>query len=70
ERLIDIKNFSIDHPKLELQTEFDALEMDQYNELHSIGRMLVETATDARQIGGIVTGQLLKLDQTLKRRDH
>ncbi|KOR29512.1 hypothetical protein TI05_15095, partial [Achromatium sp. WMS3] len=65
ERLIDIKNFSIDHPKLELQTEFDALEMDQYNELHSIGRMLVETATDARQIGGIVTGQLLKLDQTL-----
>ncbi|KOR28783.1 hypothetical protein TI03_03950, partial [Achromatium sp. WMS1] len=65
ERLIDIKNFNINRPNQQLNTEFDTLELDEYNELHSVGRMLVETATDARQIGGIVTGQLLRLDQTL-----
>ena len=39
--------------------------MDQYSELHTTSRMLVEAATDARQIGGMVTGQLQRLDKML-----
>lgn len=65
ERMIDVRDLGADQQRSQLHAQFDALELDQYNELHSVGRMLVETATDARQIGGIVTGQLLKLDHTI-----
>ncbi|KOR31298.1 hypothetical protein TI04_01570 [Achromatium sp. WMS2] len=73
ERMIDLRSLgtdnrvSITQPEinLDLNSEFDSLELDQYNELHSVGRMLVETATDAKQLGGVLTSQLLRLDQTL-----
>jgi chemosensory pili system protein ChpA (sensor histidine kinase/response regulator) len=67
ERMIDVQDLmgAKTQSQSKLNLEFDALELDQYNELHSIGRMLVETATDTRQIGSIVTGQLSKLDHTL-----
>jgi len=65
ERLIDIQNLNSDRHRPQAHAEFDALEMDQYNDLHSVSRMLVEAATDAHQIGGIVTAQMQRLDQTL-----
>jgi chemosensory pili system protein ChpA (sensor histidine kinase/response regulator) len=65
ERLIDIRDLSADRPQQPEYTEFDSLEMDQYSELHTTSRMLVEAATDARQIGGMVTEQLQRLDKLL-----
>ena len=65
ERLIDISDLSTDRRGHDETTEFDSLEMDQYSELHTTSRMLVETATDARQMGGMVTNQLQQLDAML-----
>ena len=65
ERLIDIRDLSTDRRGQDKATDFDALEMDQYSELHTTSRMLVEAATDARQIGAMVTGQLKRLDTML-----
>ena len=65
ERLIDIKDLNTDRRGPRGTTEFDSLEMDQYSELHTTSRMLVEAATDASQIGGIVTAQLQRLDTML-----
>ena len=64
ERLIDIRDLSTDRQQLKI-SDFDSLEMDQYNELHTTSRMLVETATDARQVGDMVTTQLQQLDKML-----
>lgn len=63
EKLIDIKDFS----RLQAQDDvrFDALEMDQYNELHSAVRQLVESATDAREMGRAVADHLSGLDEML-----
>jgi chemosensory pili system protein ChpA (sensor histidine kinase/response regulator) len=65
ERLIDIRDLSLDRQNQQASVEFDSLEMDQYNELHTTSRMLVETATDARQIGRMVNDQLQRLDKML-----
>jgi len=65
ERLIDIRDLSTDRPQQRRYSEFDSLELDQYSELHTISRMLVEAATDARQIGGMVSEQLQRLDKVL-----
>jgi chemosensory pili system protein ChpA (sensor histidine kinase/response regulator) len=63
EKLIDIKDFS----RLQAQNDnrFDALEMDQYNELHSAARQLVESATDAREMGHALVEHLSSLDEML-----
>ena len=63
EKLIDIKDFS----RLQAQNDvrFDALEMDQYNELHSTARQLVESATDAREMGHALVDHLSSLDEML-----
>lgn len=65
ERLIDIRDLSTDRQQALETPVFDPLEMDQYNELHTTSRMLVETATDARQMGGMMTNELQLLDKML-----
>ena len=64
ERLIDISDLNTGRNPTET-TEFDPLEMDQYSDLHTTSRMLVEAATDAREIGAMVTDQLQRLDTML-----
>ncbi len=63
EELIDVKDFS--RRQGQHDSRFDALEMDQYNELHSATRQLVENATDAREMGRILIDHLSKLDEML-----
>lgn len=49
EQLVDLKDFTgqaVGNPK----ADFDTLEMDQYNELHTASRRMVEAAFDAREI--------------------
>ena len=44
---------------------FDPLEMDEYNELHTVSRRLVEAATDARELGQSGLRQLVDLEDML-----
>ncbi len=65
ERLIEIEDLNVHQSLGEQFSEFDALEMDQYNELHTTSRMLVEAATDAQQIGAVIDDQLQQLENLL-----
>lgn len=49
EQVVDIRGLP-QHLSGDATTEFDALELDQYNELHTLTRRLTETASDTRQI--------------------
>ena len=64
ERLIDIRDLS-SNQQPQANSVFDSLEMDQYSELHTTSRMLVEAATDAHHIGDMVAAQLEQLDKML-----
>ena len=65
ERLIDISDLSTGRRSQENTIDFDPLQMDQYNELHTVSRMLVEAAADANEIGGMIIDQLQRLDALL-----
>lgn len=62
EELVDIKDFSSHR---EVDDDFDALEMDQYNELHSYSRRMIEAAVDAKEMGLEIFGELGKLDDMI-----
>ncbi|MCX7098476.1 MAG: response regulator [Methylococcales bacterium] len=49
EQLIDLKDLS-GQALADVDASFDALEMDQYNELHTASRRMVEAAFDAREM--------------------
>lgn len=52
------------------EAEFDPLEFDHYSELHSVSRRLIESATDAREMGAGVDddlGELRELVETQER---
>ena len=49
EQLIDLKDLS-GRRSISIDRDFDALEMDQYNELHTASRRMVEASVDAREI--------------------
>lgn len=57
ENSVDIRGVAARHklhaagPQANFQSQFDSLEMDQYNEVQSITRALIEEATDARDLG-------------------
>jgi len=48
-----------------LDEDFDPLEMDQYNELHTCANRLLESATDARTVTSVVNSQLSELKDLL-----
>lgn len=62
EQLVDIRGVS--SPLLQRTTdgEFDPLEMEQYNELHTVSRRLLEAVTDALAVGNEVESSLVALD--------
>ena len=70
ERLIDIRDLSSHLQQQQTSPEFDPLEMDQYSELHTTSRMLVEAANDAHQLGSMITEQLQGLDKMLLTQEH
>ena len=55
EELVDIKDFS---SQRDVDHDFDVLEMDQYNELHSYSRRMIEAAVDAKEMGQEILGEL------------
>jgi chemotaxis protein histidine kinase CheA/ActR/RegA family two-component response regulator len=64
EEMIDVKDFSSRQTR-DKEAGFDALEMDQYNELHTCARRLAEAATDARELGRGVIGHISGVDELL-----
>jgi len=67
ETLIDVKDLSQGRTT---SSDLDSLELDQYNELHTTSRMLVETATDAGEIGQNLNSHLDSLDELLIRQER
>jgi len=62
EELIDVKDMSAIYQRQQRDPDFDPLEMDQYSELHTTTRRLIEAATDIHVMGRGVMDQLRMLD--------
>lgn len=62
--LIDLKDLS-GRGRSSVAQDFDALEMDQYNELHTASRRMVEAAVDAREFGLDARKDLDLMDELL-----
>ncbi len=65
EELVDIGGITSQFQQGIGDEDFDPLEMDQYNELHTVSRRLIETATDARELNLDVEANLNTLDDLL-----
>ncbi|MEJ0084637.1 MAG: response regulator [Pseudomonadota bacterium] len=64
ENSVDIRGLAARHKLHAVQTtnaDFDSLEMDQYNEVQSIARALMEESTDARDLGAGLKDELAGL---------
>lgn len=64
EQLIDLKDLT-GRSFGTVGTGFDALEMDQYNELHTASRRMAEAAIDVREISLDVNKELGKMEEIL-----
>ncbi len=65
EQIIDVRDIALPQQQGGGPVEFDPLEMDQYNELHTVSRRLVEAATDSREMGRAVEAHLVALNEML-----
>jgi chemosensory pili system protein ChpA (sensor histidine kinase/response regulator) len=65
EELIDLQDSSLPQQRVVNSEAFDALEFDQYNELHTCSRRLVEAATDTRDVGQNIEDHLNALKDML-----
>jgi chemotaxis protein histidine kinase CheA/CheY-like chemotaxis protein len=65
EQLVDIRNVSSPLSKSMQRSDFDPLELEQYNELNTVTHRLVEAATDARELGRAIEDNLAALDALL-----
>lgn len=61
EQLIDVRGMNSFLANVS-DANFDALEMDQYNELHTLTRRLVEAATDSRELTQVMEDELKGLE--------
>ena len=64
EQLIDLRDFT-GRSLGAIGTGVDAMEMDQYNELHTASRRMAEAAIDAREISQDVNKELDKMNELL-----
>ncbi len=60
EHLIDVQGIT-SNINQEMNEEFDPLEMDQYHELHSVSRRLIEIAADSTQHSNVIEMELNEL---------
>ncbi len=64
EQLVDIRGISV--PMLRANNgDFDALEMDQYGELHTVSRRLAEVAVDSREWSAAAQNEVDTLEELL-----
>jgi chemotaxis protein histidine kinase CheA/ActR/RegA family two-component response regulator len=65
DQLVQIRSIDLQHEQLSIEAGFDPLELDRYNELHTITHRLVEAASDALEMGKGMARQLGELDDLL-----
>ncbi|MDO9212831.1 MAG: response regulator [Methylococcales bacterium] len=65
EQLIDLKDLS-GRSTVNTGKDFDVLEMDQYNELHTASRRMVEASVDAREISVDMKKELETMNEVLE----
>jgi len=73
EELINVKDMSATAEPQQHSTDFDAMEMDQYSELHTNTHQLIEAAADIYEMGKVVSDQLMRLEEIVvdqKRLNH
>ena len=73
EELINVKDMSATAVPQQHSTDFDAMEMDQYSELHTNTHQLIEAAADIYEMGKVVSDQLMRLEEIVvdqKRLNH
>jgi len=69
EHLVDLKDLS-GQAFASTGPDFDALEMDQFNELHTACRRLIEAAVDAREMNLDVQKEMEQMDEILDYQHH
>ncbi|MBI3480753.1 MAG: response regulator [Nitrosomonadales bacterium] len=65
EELVDIRGIVTPQQSVRKQDGFDALEFEQYSELQTISRRMIEAVTDVQEMAGTAEEQLLTLDELL-----
>ena len=62
EQLVDVQGLTAGNTNSQMNEVFDSLELEQYNELHTITHRLVEAATDAKELTNNIEDELNVLD--------
>ena len=65
EHLIDIQGVGAKHINKEQDNKFDPLEMDQYNELHTFSRRLMEATADSVELVKQFENRILQLESSV-----
>jgi len=65
DRLINIQNYELQKNN-QVNSEFDSLEMDQYNEFHSYVHRLSEVTADIREMNSSMSRELIELKSMLQ----
>ncbi len=65
EQIVDVQGLSAKKPDSKSDEIFDSLELEQYNELHTVTHRLVEAATDSKELTHNIEDELNTLDTLL-----
>lgn len=70
QQLVEVRGAALSALRLNLGEEFDDLEMDRYNELHTVTLRLVEASADARASAGELNEDVVALRELLSQQDR
>ncbi len=70
DQFVNIQSYSTLSTQSGIDSEFDALEMDQYNELHTSASRIAEVATDIREINAGMERQLAEVKELMAEHDN
>lgn len=65
EQIVDVQGLSAKKPDTKSNEIFDSLELEQYNELHTVTHRLVEAATDSKELTHSIEDELNTLETLL-----
>lgn len=65
EQIVDVQGLSAKKPDTNSNEVFDSLELEQYNELHTVTHRLVEAATDSKELTHNIEDELNSLETLL-----
>lgn len=65
EQIVDVQGLTANKPDSNSNEIFDSLELEQYNELHTVTHRLVEAATDSKELTHTIEDELNNLDTLL-----